>query len=233
MLRDYFNRKNKILLVAFLVYNIILLSFMHISFNKSKKDYIEEHNIISYKFFKVNEKTEDVENVLPYQMEGFVNKYKPFLSDDMAMYISYLSKSFNIDPDIMVAILKTENLTKNPEAVSKPNKNGSVDIGLFQLNDRSLYSKGGFVELFWKFDELEFQATNWKHNTYIAVRYVDDLCKSFGRDILVAPIIASGYNGGRSTAIKYRDTGVVPAHVQDYVTKFTENLKEIKYWSQM
>ena len=63
MLKDYFNRKNKILLIVFLVYNIMLLSFMHISFNKSKKDYIKEHNIISYKFFKVNEKTENVENV--------------------------------------------------------------------------------------------------------------------------------------------------------------------------
>lgn len=233
MLRRYFNKKNKILLGVFLVYNIMLLSFVLISFDKSKKEYVEEHGIVSYNFFKVIEEMENVENVLPYQMEGFINKYKPFLSDDMAMYISYLSQSFNIDPDIMVAILKTENYSKDPKAVSKPNRNGTVDIGLFQLNSKSLESKGGFIELYWKFDELDFNATNWKHNTYIAIRYVDDLCKSFGRDLVVAPIIASGYNGGFSTAIKYRDTGVVPSHVKDYVTKFSENLKEIKYWSAM
>lgn len=233
MLSHFFNKKNKILLVVFLVYNIVLLSFVLVSFDKSKKEFVERHGIVSYEFFKVSEEMEEAEDLLPYQTEGFINKYKPFLSDDMAMYISYLSKSFNIDPDIMVAILRTENFAKNPEAVSKPNKNGSVDIGLFQLNDKSLYSKGGFVEMWWKFDELEFQPTNWKHNTYIAIRYVDDLCKSFGRDLIVAPIIASGYNGGYSTAVKFRDTGVAPSHVKDYVTKFSENLKEVKYWSAM
>lgn len=129
---------------------------------------------------------------------NFVNKYEGFLNDEMAEWICKCSEDFGVDPDLVVAILKRENPSLITDAVSKMNENGTVDLGLFQLNDRSL--ENSFLKRWWNPEVMgeEFNAGNWKHNSYIAIRYIEDLQKQFGENNVF--YIAAGYNAGPSRA---------------------------------
>lgn len=124
----------------------------------------------------------------------FVNKYEGFLSDEMAEWICSCSEDFGVDPDLAVAILKKENPSLITNAVSGMNQNGTVDLGLFQLNDRSLETY--FLKEWWNPEVMgeEFNAGNWKHNSYIAIRYIADLQEQFGANNVF--YIAAGYNAG-------------------------------------
>lgn len=151
---------------------------------------INEIGTVNREYFAIKEKVLD--------LDGFENKYKVFLKDDeKALYIIDLCEHFNLDPDIAIAILEVENPTVKENAISKPNQNGTVDMGLFQLNNKSLYEKGGFLDRWWTSEE-DFVATNWKHNAYIAIQYMNLLKNTFGEK---NPYwIAAGYNAGITKA---------------------------------
>lgn len=153
---------------------------------------LREVGIVSKNYFDIEPE--------PVKLENFENKYSSFLDDEKAEYICRVSRDFNVDSDLVVAILQRENPTLVVDATSAPNQNGSRDLGLFQLNDISLFSKGGFVELFWKEEFGEFNADNWKHNTYIAVRYIKDCQQAFGENNIY--YIACAYNAGVPKAYK-------------------------------
>lgn len=148
--------------------------------------------ISSKSFFATNVKVDYIKD--------FENKYESFIDDEKAEYIVKLSNDFNVDSDLVISILEKENPTLVTDATSKLNQNGTRDLGLFQLNDKSLYIKDGFIELWWKPEFGEFNADNWKHNTYIAVKYIQDLAKTFGPNNIY--YIAAGYNAGIPRAYK-------------------------------
>ena len=122
------------------------------------------------------------------------NPYAAFLDDEKAEYICTICSDFKVDPNFVVAILLKENPAIDPAAIGRVNKNGSVDVGLFQLNSKVLYEKGGYLDLFWHKEFPEFDASNWKHNSYVAIRVIRDLFKTFGEN---APTkVAAAYNCG-------------------------------------
>lgn len=152
------------------------------------KEASEKSGVVSVKWLSLEEK-------FPY-IEDFENPYSIFLDDEKAEYIVAISKSFNVDPTLVVSILEKENPTLQADAVSSMNENGSVDLGLFQLNSASL--DNFFLKEWWPKEFGEFNAGNWKHNTYIAVRYLKDLKDTFGENNIF--YIAAAYNAGTPRA---------------------------------
>lgn len=162
---------------------------------------------------------------------NFVNKYEGFLSDEMAEWICSCSEDFGVDPDLVVAILKKENPSLITSAVSGMNENGTVDLGLFQLNDRSLETY--FLKKWWNPEVMgeEFNAGNWKHNSYIAIRYIEDLQKQFGENNIF--YIAAGYNAGAGRAwneyTKSEKGKWLPKTTRDfYAPTVVNNYKDLK-----
>lgn len=169
---------------------ILIVGSIAATFLIARRSTIKEIGTVNSEWFTISEKEQDISN--------FENKYKIFLSsDEKVQFIESLCKDFNINPDIVIAILEAENPLLNESAINL-NTNGTIDVGFFQLNDRSLYMSGGFIEMWWAFSSIEdFDAFNWKHNTYIAIRYINDLKRTFGENPYW---IAAGYNAGSSRA---------------------------------
>ena len=132
--------------------------------------------------------------------ETHLNPYGAFLNDEMADFIIQCSGSFSVDTNLVVSILEMENPSLIVDVVSKTNENGTYDIGLFQLNDRSLYSKDGFLDKYWNSLLGEFNPDNWKNNAYVAIKFIGDLEKMFGKDNVYW--IACAYNAGPGRAYK-------------------------------
>lgn len=176
---------------------------------------LREIGLVSDKFLTVYEE--------PVVVENFENKYSFFLDDEKAQFIVGLCEDFSVNSDLVVAILMKENPTLISDVVGKPNKNGTVDLGLFQLNDRCLFQKGGFLEMFWPADFPDFDPMNWKHNSYVAVRLIDDLTRTFGTS--AHENIAAAYNCGAGRVF----SGEIPTSTaQDYVPCVMNNLAIIK-----
>lgn len=135
----------------------------------------------------------------------YENPYYFFLPDDYAQFISKKAKDFDVDPDLAVAILHTENPKLKNNAVSDMNENGTIDVGLWQLNDRSLYDDGGFVDSYWvndcKQNPNKFDVGNWKHSTLIAIKYIADCKKGVGSKSVFN--IAAAYNCGIGRTSKW------------------------------
>ena len=140
-----------------------------------------------------------------------INEYEPrygFLPKCYDLYICQMCSELNIDTDLAVAILTTENTAYDPDVIGKPNQNGTVDLGLWQLNDKYLWTT--FEERYW-FENVELNPFNWKHNTYIALhhlKYLTDKLK-IEEDIIMA------YNGGEGAVMD----GTVKQSTYDYLTK--------------
>lgn len=167
--------------------------------------------------------------------ETHLNKYGVFLDDGTASFIVECCESFDVDPNLVVAILEKENPLLVKDAVSKPNENGTVDTGLFQLNDRSLYSKGGFLDKYWDQSLGEFNSNNWKNNAYVAIRLIGDLEKMFGKG--KAYWIACAYNAGPQKAYKEWTKDVGDTNI--YIPESTRNnyapavVQNFKKWNEI
>lgn len=144
-----------------------------------------------------------------------VMKYQ-FLDKEMSEYICTLSTSLGIDSDIVVAHLIAENPEFNINAEHK-NDNGTTDLGLFQLNDRYLFTT--FKDKYWR-EEYDIDPFNWRHNTYIAVNLMSDLQKRFESqdDAIMA------YNGG-TYAVR---SGNIKPRTREYLEKVKRNLEALK-----
>ena len=139
-----------------------------------------------------------------------------FLDKEMSEYICTLSASLGIDSDLVVAHLIAENPEFNINAEHK-NDNGTTDLGLFQLNDRYLYTT--FKDKYWR-EEYDIDPFNWRHNTYIAVNLMSDLQKRFESqdDAIMA------YNGG-TYAVR---SGNIKPRTREYLEKVKRNLEALK-----
>jgi hypothetical protein len=72
-----------------------------------------------------------------------------------------------VNTKLATALALTENARLDPEAVSSINTNGTVDVGLFQLNSAYIDS---FVSRYWD----KGGAFNWKdpyHNAYVGLKH--------------------------------------------------------------
>lgn len=98
---------------------------------------------------------------------------------------------------LFCSLLIQENAAMNYNAKSKMNRNGTCDLGLWQLNSRYVDE---FVDNYWDADE-KFYVYNWEHNTYIAVRHLQWLAGQFDNDYKKA---ITAYNAGINNVL--RDT---------------------------
>ena len=150
------------------------------------------------------------------QEEIIEPKYN-FMPAEISNYICVLSDELELDSDLVVAILMNENPTFNPEATNK-NKNGTTDCGLFQLNDRYIWTD--FVPDYWFDIDVEFNPYNRKHNTFLAlhhIQYLSDKLKVFD-DIIIS------YNCGIG-AVK---NGNIPESKKTYLSKVKNNFNLLK-----
>ena len=146
----------------------------------------------------------------------WVNPYDGLISDEHAYYICEWSNVLGVPTDFVVSELLVENPEDNPMALSKPNKDGSYDVGLFQLNSRYVYTT--FKNRYWNFYDVEFDPMNWQHNTYVAIRLMKDLLDSFNGDMTMA---ATAYNCGAGRTI----AGDIPQSTKIYVARVMNNYK--------
>ena len=141
------------------------------------------------------------------EIDTYESRYK-FLPKLLDMYICQMCDELGIDTDLAIAILTTENTAYDPEVIGKRNENGTVDLGLWQLNDKYLWTT--FKDRYW-FENIELNPFNWKHNTFIALhhlKYLQDKLK-VEDDVIMA------YNGGEGAVMN----STVKQSTYDYLTK--------------
>ena len=191
-------KKKTLISIAFLLLILALCSAsfaMGFILNRSKKNY-------------------DFNKVIPVPKSE--NPKYTFLEPDLSDYICALCDGLNLDSDLVVAHLLVENPEFDADAIHK-NINGTVDLGLFQLNDRYLWTT--FKDAYW-FDNIELDPFNWKHNTYIALHLMADLHKEFK----VQDDAIMAYNGGRGNVMN----GTVKPETYDYLRKVKNNFMLLK-----
>ena len=181
---------------------LILLSFSIsciLSFNagKSKGRYIAVD-------FSIEDVVEDSEH-----------KYS-FLNKSLSDYICNLSAELGIDSDLVVSILMVENPEFNPDVMHK-NINGTIDCGLFQLNDRYLWTT--FKNSYWV-DNVELDPFNWKHNCFIAMHHLAYLQEK----LKVNDEVVMAYNCGIGAVMNNE----VPASTKVYLCKVKNNMVLLK-----
>lgn len=184
-------------LIVILLFTIVGL----LSFNAGKK----KSKVIAVDF-TVNEESE----------ENGTWAY-PFLKKELSDYICGLCNEMEINPDLIVAILMVENPDFDPEAINRRNANGTIDVGMFQLNDKYLWTT--FKTNYW-FDNIELDPFNWKHNSYIAIhhiKYLQDKLK-IEDDVILA------YNGGEGAVMN----GNVRPETYNYLSKVKLNLQLLR-----
>ncbi len=144
------------------------------------------------------------------------NTRYPFMPKQYSDYICNLAKELRIDSDIAVSILMVENPEFNPDATNR-NKNGTNDLGLWQMNDMYVYSV--FVKSYWDID-TDFNPYNWKHSTFLAMHHIEFLLRS----LKVQDDAIMAYNCGRGRVID----NDIPAITRQYLAKVNNNLKLLK-----
>ena len=192
---------NKISL--WLIASITLITFIFIScilsFNAGKS---------KGKYIAVDFSIEDV-------VEDSEHKYS-FLNKSLSDYICNLSAELGIDSDLVVSILMVENPEFNPDVMHK-NINGTIDCGLFQLNDRYLWTT--FKNSYWV-DNVELDPFNWKHNCFIAMHHLAYLQEK----LKVNDEVVMAYNCGIGAVMN----GDVPASTKVYLCKVKNNMVLLK-----
>lgn len=143
----------KVIIALCLLITYFLFAFMiGINYQKQKSKLIVHTNF---------ENTEIQEEIIE-------PKYN-FMPAEISNYICVLCEELELDSDLVVAILMQENPTFNVNATNK-NQNGTMDCGLFQLNDRYIWTV--FVPDYWVDIDIEFNPFNWKHNTFLALHHI-------------------------------------------------------------
>ena len=150
------------------------------------------------------------------ELDRYESRYA-FLPKYLDMYICKMCDELSLDCDRAVAHLMVENPEFDFMAVSKPNENGTLVLGLWQLNDRYLWTT--FMNRYW-FDNIQLNPFNWKHNTYIALhhmKYLEDKLK-IEDDAIMA------YNCGEGNVMN----GTIPESTKVYLAKVKNNLILLK-----
>lgn len=186
--------------IAFSVLLISVITASVLSYSSGKK----EGNVIAVDF-----STES------FSVDEREPKYK-VMPKELSNYICDMSEELDIDSDLVVAILMRENPEFNPDATHR-NDNGTIDVGMFQLNDRYLWTE--FKNDYW-FENIELNPYNWKHNTYIALHHIKYLQDKFKiqDDVIMA------YNGGKGAVMN----GTIKPSTFNYLANVKNNLFLLK-----
>lgn len=139
-----------------------------------------------------------------------------FLTPQLSNYICSLSTELKIDSDLVVAILMVENPEFNPDATHK-NENGTIDCGLFQLNDAYVYTT--FKNAYWDLT-VDFNPFNWKHNAFIAMHHIEYL----QRKLKIQDEVIMAYNCGAGNVLN----NTVPESTRTYLSRVKNNLALLK-----
>jgi hypothetical protein len=139
-----------------------------------------------------------------------------FLNKALSDYICDLSSELDINPNLVVAILMAENPEFNQEAIHR-NENGTIDCGLFQLNDRYVWTT--FKAAYW-FNNIELDPFNWKHNAYIAMHHI----KALQDQLKLQDEVIMAYNCGIGAVMNE----TVPAATKVYLAKVKNNMVLLK-----
>lgn len=190
--------KNKILAVVAAVVLVVLLVTAYILGTAHEKRIAVDFETVEIQ----------IQNEEPH-------KYQ-FLQKDVSDYICSLSEELEIDSDLVVAILMAENPEFDPEAVHR-NNNGTIDCGLFQLNDRYIWTS--FKDAYW-FDNIELNPFNWKHSSFMAIHHIAYLTKK----AKVTDEVIMAYNCGIGAVM----SGAVPETTKAYLKKVKTNLFLLK-----
>lgn len=154
------------------------------------------------------------------EYENIETKYD-FIDKRKAVYIEQLSIENDVKPDLSFSFLMKENGKFDEYAVNQDNLNGTVDVGLFQLND--YYAWTDFVPRYWKFD-VPFNPFNWKHNTYIAIHHIAWLQKN----LKVEDDVIMAYNCGLNAVINDK----IPTSTrEDYLVDVKKNMEFLKNYN--
>ena len=140
-------------------------------------------------------------------------RYK-FMPKEFSHYICDMCEGLGDDPDLDVSIFMQENPKFDPSAMHI-NDNGTIDVYLWQMNDRYLWTT--FKDRYWKFENVEFNPANWKHSTYIAVHHIHYLKEKLGAedDVIMA------YNCGEEAVM----SGNIPSSTLNvYLPEVKNNL---------
>ena len=123
------------------------------------------------------------------------NGYKYYfnLSEEMNVYLNQVCILQEVNIDLAYSILMIENPTLNALATNL-NSNGTIDIGLFQMNDKYIWTE--FVPKYWN-KARDPDMFNWRDNMYIAVAHISDLYSVFQNPLETF----YAYNGGRHATI--------------------------------
>ena len=119
----------------------------------------------------------------------FVDEYKPmknsftWVKKDFYFHLQNTCKKYNIDPLFALSIAQAESGGRN--VVSKRNKNGTRDFGIFQVN--SVWEKRTYLLL------------DYKINTNIAIAYLKQCLKKSKGDKYMACVY---YNAGLNCNVK-------------------------------
>ena len=191
-------KKLIIILLGSLSVGLLCTTVGLLSFNAGKK----QTKVVAVDF-TVEEETEQEIGVWKYQ----------FLKKELSDYICGLCNEMEIDSNLIVAILMKENPEFDPEATHR-NENGTIDVGMFQLNDRYVWTT--FKDNYW-FDNVELDPFNWKHNTYLAVHHIEYLQKQ----LKVMDDVIMAYNCGIGAVMN----GNIPDRTKSYYANVKLNMK--------
>lgn len=145
-----------------------------------------------------------------------IHKYQ-FLPVELSDYIVRMCTELEIDSDLAVAILMQENPEINLDATHR-NENGTMDLGLWQLNDKYLYTT--FANNFWKFENVELNAFDWKHNTFIALHQIEWLQSR----LKIFDDVVMGYNAGIGAVMNRK----IPESTKIYLCRVKNNFNLLK-----
>lgn len=177
----------------------ILLVDVNIRYDKQIK---EKEKII----LKIEDSVNEIECEYKYD----------FIDYKIAVYIESLCEELNVDSDLIFAILMVENPEFNIEAINR-NLNNTVDCGLFQLNDKYIWTD--FKNRYW-IKDIELDPFNWKHNSYLAIHHI----KYLQDKLKVTDEIIMAYNCGITAVMKDE----IPNSTKMYLAKVKNNIHLLK-----
>lgn len=149
--------------------------------------------------------------------EEIIDPKYEFIPPEIANYIIQMCNELEVDTDLAVAILMQENPGLDLDATNR-NKNGTVDLGLWQLNDKYLYTT--FTSSFWKFENIELDAFDWKHNTFIALHQIEWLQSR----LKVFDDVVMAYNCGYGAVLNRK----IPDSTKKYLCSVKNNYNLLK-----
>jgi len=143
----------------------------------------------------------------------------PSLSQLQQM-ITASAQQYGVDPSLALAIAQQES-SFNPNAVSPPNKNGTVDYGLMQINSSNLSSLG----------LTPASALDPQSNINAAMQLLSTYTQQYNGD---PSLIAAAYNGGPGAVA----SGNIPTSYVSSVLSYMPNFGAIgtdvsNWWSSI